>query len=344
VIVTILGAGMMGTGMAMPLADRGHAVRLVGTHLDGALVKALEQTRRHPRLGTEIHRGVTPLPFDDAAEALAGADAVVLGVSSAGIDWAGAVLARHLVRPVPIAMVTKGLEAHAGSLRILPDVLADALPAAVRTVPVTVGGPCIAGELARSRRSAVVFAGRDVEPARFFAEAARGPYYRVEVSDDVVGVCVCAALKNAYATAVGVGTGLHERAGGAPGPVAMHNLEAALFGAAVSEIDILSRSLGGRSETVAGLAGAGDLFVTCQGGRSTRLGRLLGLGRTVDQARVEMASAEGPVTLESVDVARTVVQVLRLRAGPPAPERMPLLCRLHDLLFEGAPPESLFDA
>ncbi|MBI2892246.1 MAG: glycerol-3-phosphate dehydrogenase [Deltaproteobacteria bacterium] len=337
--VAILGAGMMGTAIATPIADRGHAVRLVGTPLDGAQVDAMRRTGEHPGLGARLPEAVLPELAPSVADAIGAADAIVLGVSSAGIGWAADVLARHLSRPVPIAMVTKGLQ-HDGALRILPDVLGSRLPEAVRAAPVAIGGPCIAGELARRRPSAVVFAGRDPRACRRLADAFRGPCYRVATSDDPAGVCTSSALKNAYATAVGIGAGLHELEGGIPGSVAMHNFEAAVFAQALVEMTRLAVVLGGRPETAAGLAGAGDLFVTCQGGRSSRLGRLLGLGRSLADAQREMSTPDCPVTLEGVEIAAVVVRDL-----PPAlaPEDLPLLHRLHAVLFEGAAPASVFE-
>lgn len=337
--MTILGAGMMGTAIATPIAERGHAVRLVGTPLDGSQISAMRQTGVHPGLGVRIPEAVVPEPTDGVTDAIGAADAVVLGVSSAGIGWAADVLAGSLARSLPIAMVTKGLE-HDGALRILPDVLASGLPPSVRVDPVAIGGPCIAGELARRRPSAVVLAGRDARACLLFADSCRLPYYRVETSDDPVGVCVCSALKNACATAVGIGAGLHELGGGAPGSVAMHNFEAAVFAQALVEMRRLVVALGGRAETVLGLAGAGDLFVTCQGGRSSRLGRLLGLGRSLSEARVEMSTPDRDVTLEGVEIAAAVVRDL-----PPAlaPADLPLLHRLHAVLFEGAAPAGIFE-
>jgi glycerol-3-phosphate dehydrogenase (NAD(P)+) len=276
--------------------------------------------------------------LDGLPAALARADAVILGVSSAGLGWAAATLARTLSSPRPLAMITKGLEDVGGRLVTLPDRLREGLPPAVRTEPVMIGGPCIAGELARATPSTVVLASRDRAASERIATLVQGGPLRATVTDDPVGVCASAALKNAYAVAVGVGAGLHEKGGGRPGAVAAHNLEAAIFGRAVAEMSALVAALGGRVQTVAGLAGAGDLFVTCQGGRSTRLGRLLGLGRTLSQAREELSSPAAPVTLEGVDVTEIVMGAL-----PAGVDRahVPVLAALHAILFDGAPAESM---
>jgi len=332
--IAIVGAGMMGTATSFPLAARGHEVTLVGTPLDGAIVRSVQSTRRHPRLGLNVAAGVRAVAVEALAETVAASEAIVLGVSSAGLSWAGHALSRALPGPRSIAMVTKGLEPEDGGLRILPDRLRDALPAPVRVEPVMIAGPCIAGELARGTPSTVALASRDPEAARRFADLAVGPLFAAAIEPDVIGACVCAALKNAYAVVVGIATGLHERAGGPSGPVAHHNLEAALFGRALAEMGDLVEALGGRRATALGLAGGGDLFVTCQGGRSTRLGRLLGLGRTLAAARAELSTPEAPVTLEGVDVTEIVTAV---RTSTEAP----LLHRLRRILFDGAPADSI---
>ncbi len=135
------------------------------------------------------------------------------------------------------------------------------------------------------------------------------PYYHVRPSTDVVGVEACAALKNLVVMAVGAVMGQLEVVGEAPNGARMHNAAAAVFSQALGELEHLVHALGGRVETVLGLAGAGDLFVTCQGGRNGRMGRLLGSGLTYREAKAthmaddtvegaELALAVGPTFAE----------------------------------------------
>jgi glycerol-3-phosphate dehydrogenase (NAD(P)+) len=343
-IVTVLGAGMMGTALCTPLADAGHEVRLVGTHLDAAIVAALQAERRHPKLGLELPAAVTPYALEALPAALAGADFVGVGVSSAGVRWAAETLGPHLRPGTPILAVTKGLdESPPGSLRVLPEVFHEALPAALQPTiaPAAIGGPCIAGEIARRVPTAVVFAGRDRGALARLAAACATPYYHVRISTDVVGVEVCAALKNAYAMAVGIGAGLHERGGGPAGPVAHHNWEAAVFAQACLEMDRLVRALGGDPAQVPHLAGAGDLIVTTSGGRSSRLGRLLGLGLSMAEARSRMPGD----TLESADTVAVVGAALpRLAARGRLPAgALPLMEHLYDVIVRGRPIAMPFD-
>jgi len=282
--IAIVGAGMMGTAVAYPLADRGHAVRLVGTHLDGDIIESCRERRYHPRLRRELPAGVQPYYVEEIAQALDGVEIIVSGVNSLGVHWIGRTIGPHLQPGQLIIAVTKGMEAaENGDLRILPDVLVDDLPEDVRdrVTLAAIGGPCIAGELAGHRQSCVVFGSRDRAAVERLAAAFRTPYYHVWPTTDLVGLEVCAALKNAYTLGVGLAAGLLERAGGGDAADAhMHNLAAAAFGQACTGMARMLEIMGGTRAFAYGLPGAGDLYVTTQGGRTVRLGRLLGLGHT----------------------------------------------------------------
>jgi glycerol-3-phosphate dehydrogenase (NAD(P)+) len=300
---TILGAGMMGTAFAWPLQDRGHTVRLVGTHLDREIVSSIRETGRHPKLGLEVPEGVTAHQLEELEGVLRASDVLVLGVSSAGVRWAARQLAPYLTPGTPLGMVAKGLEWDGSRLSVLPDVFLRELGEDVRDVhPVAVAGPCIAGELARRVPTAVVLASRSLDAARGFAELVRAPYYHAWPSDELIGVEVCAALKNAYAMGMAMPAGQHARAGGAPGSIGLHNLEAAVFAQSIHEMQRLIGLLGGNPHSAAWLPGVGDLDVTCNGGRTGRFGELLGRGLTPDQAREQMAGA----TLECLEILRSL--------------------------------------
>ncbi len=333
--ITVLGAGMMGTAITWPLVDRGHEIHLVGTHLDDEIVTSIKKTGHHPKLKLDVLPAIRAHSVSALAEAMEGADAVLLGVSSAGVRWAAEKLAPFLVaRPdLPVAMISKGLEWDGRGLHVLPDVFASALPESIRdrVRPVGVAGPCIAGELARRVDTCVVFTGRDPKAIDTFAAWARGPYYRVFPSADVLGAETCAALKNAFAMGVGFAAGAHERAGGMPGSIAMHNYEAAVFAEAVVEMQRVVSIVGGDPSCAAGLPGAGDLNVTCNGGRTGRFGRWLGLGLSLPDAIAKMEGA----TLECLEILEVMGRALS--AWGEAREReLPLLRHLVDVA-RGAP-------
>jgi len=334
--IAVVGAGMMGSALCVPLADRGHDVRLIGTPLDGAIVRAVQAERRHPTLGLELPAGVRCFPVSELETAAVEADALVLGVSSAGVGWAAQALAPLLARRTrPLLMLSKGLEHTQAGLTVLSDSFRRGLPAELQAEcqPVAVCGPCIAGELARRVPTVVVFTGRELGPARRLAEWIETPYYRAVLAADVVGAQVCAALKNAYAMGVAFGAGLHQRAHGERGSIALHNYEAAVFAQALLETRALVLSLGGSPDTVLGLAGSGDLTVTCNGGRTGRFGALLGLGHTAPEAIRLMQGA----TLECLEVLSVLESYLRI-PSPARPElhALPLLSHLIAVGLHGA--------
>jgi glycerol-3-phosphate dehydrogenase (NAD(P)+) len=337
--VTIVGAGLMGTATAWPLSDNGHEVRLVGTHLDGDIIKSCKDRGFHPRLKRELPKGVQPFFVEEIAEALEGTEIILSGVNSYGVRWIGRTLAPY-VRPEHLLIaITKGLEATVeGDPMILPDVLASELPADIRKHLriAAVGGPCIAGELAGRRQSCVVFGGRDQESTERLTATFRTSYYHVWTTSDLVGLELCAALKNAYTLAVGLVHGILEKAGGIDAADAhMHNLASAIFGQACTEIERMLLVVGGTRSLAYGLPGAGDLYVTCQGGRTVKMGRLLGLGHTPAEAHRIMAGE----TLEGaaiVQVMGTIVPRL-VSLGRVKNEDLPLMRMLIDILVNGRP-------
>jgi len=300
--IAVLGAGMMGSALCLPLIDRGHELRLIGTELDTAIITALRAGAQHPTLRFPLPSSIEPFFAAELQNALAGVDAIALGVSSAGVRWAGQALAPRLRAGVPLLMVSKGLVYEGQRFDILPDVLKRELPPELNLDPVAVGGPCIAGELARRVETCVVFTGRNAESVNTWAELARGPYYHVFTSSDPVGTEVCAALKNAYAMGIGFAAGLHEKRGGNTGSIAMHNCEAALYAQAILEARLLVNLLGGDQACASGLPFAGDLNVTCNGGRTGRFGRFLGQGL----GRAAAISAMNGATLECLEILQTL--------------------------------------
>jgi glycerol-3-phosphate dehydrogenase (NAD(P)+) len=344
-IVTIVGAGFMGTATAWPLADNGHTVRLVGTHLDGEIITSCKQKRFHPTLQRELPVGVRPYHVEEVVEALGGAEIIVSGVNSSGVHWIGRTVGPHLTPGQTIIAITKGLEADAhGDLVILPDALKSELPASIRErVPLAaIGGPCIAGELAGRRQTCVVFGSRDAAAVERLAAIFRTPYYHVWTTTDLAGLEYCAALKNAYTVGVALAYGALQKAGGADAAGAhMHNLAAALFGQACTEMARVLEVAGATPSFAFGLPGAGDLFVTCVGGRTIRLGTLLGKGHSMREAREMLAE----LTLEGAEIIRNMGQAIpRLVAqGRLGPAELPLLRLLVDIVVHGRPAEVLLD-
>jgi glycerol-3-phosphate dehydrogenase (NAD(P)+) len=345
-IVTILGAGLMGSALAYPLSDNGHTVRLVGTYLDEATVASCKEARYHPRLRRTLPDNASAFYLAELDEALAGADIVVSGVNSLGVRWLGKTLGPRLREGQLLIAVTKGLEASAGGEpRILPDVLRDELPDGIRgRIPIAaIGGPCIAGELAGRRQSFVMFGCRDGAALARLAKAFSTSYYHVRPTTDLLGLELCAALKNAYTLGVGLAAGFLEAQGGPDAAGAsMHNLAAALFAEGTTEMARILEISGCRKELAYMLPGAGDLYVTAMGGRTVKLGRLVGSGKSYAEAR---SILEGE-TLEAAEIVKTMGILLPAleREGKIGPRELPLLRALVAVVVGGEPVDLRLDS
>lgn len=309
--VAIIGAGMMGTAMCWPLIDNGHHVRLVGTPLDDAIIRSIHESGLHPKLQRAVPPGVTPYAAKEIPQAMAGVELIIGGISSFGVDWFVQAAGSYFHQDIPVLTVTKGMRDQAdGHLDIMPAIIQQQLPDKLRDrISLNaIAGPCIAHELAARRQTGVVFTGSNPEILGRLRAMLATPYYHIWTSTDLVAVETCAALKNAYAMGVGLAVGMMEEAG-PDGLANMYNPQAALFGQACYEMRKMVVALCDRADgeaSVSWLPGAGDLYVTVFGGRTVRLGKLLGQGKTFAEARSIMAGE----TLESVEIITRVARAL----------------------------------
>lgn len=336
--VVILGAGVMGSAMALPASHKGASVALVGTHLDRDIVDAVAAGKPHPRLKLALPAGVTAYPVEEFAAAMRESPRLlILGVASAGVDWAIDRLAETLTAPVPVLMITKGLAPTGDRIAVLPHRVAEEVRrrTGIALPVMAVGGPCIAGELAAARDTSVVVTGAedDIRQALACLDA---PFYHARVSADVMGVEICAAFKNFYALAVGAVAGLQEAKGAAPNGAQMFNLASSLFAQALREMAVLVTASGGTAASVYDLAGVGDLYVTCQAGRNSRMGRLLGLGLPYGRAKAEHMAAD---TVEGAQLALDLGPTLEamMQAGTLPVDRLPLTRTILDAVCRDRP-------
>ncbi|NIS79238.1 MAG: glycerol-3-phosphate dehydrogenase [Anaerolineales bacterium] len=331
--IVILGAGVMGTAISTPLADNGHRVHLVGTHLDTDIIEEIHQNRFHPKLRTPVANDVHPFTHLDLDLAMQDVDLVILGVNSLGISWAAEQLSTVLPPETPVVAVTKGLAGDGEKLHLLPDVFRSGLPADIQpSVQVAaIGGPSIAGELAVRRHTSIVLTGRDEEHLDKIAALFRTPYYHIWTSTDMVGVEVCVALKNLYALAIGMVRGLLELEGLANNDAAMHNLAAAIFAQGLWESAFLVQLMGGELSNVYSLAGAGDLFVTSVAGRNVRMGRLLGLGEKYKKAKEQHFPDD---TVEGAELAIAIGDTIEhmLDRGKLETKHIPLMRKMIHII------------
>ena len=309
--IMVLGAGVMGSAFAQLLADAGNDVYLVGTHLDQDIIESIKNDGLHPKLNVKLPSSIDAFSHEELDQVMAGPiQLIVFGVNSAGVEWAVDRIGSRLQTPIPILMLTKGLAAVNDSIEILPHVVQKGLSRFnLADIPVAaVGGPCIAGELAARRESSVVIAHLESQVLDRLLAMVDTPYYHARPCFDLIGIEVCAALKNFYTLAIGYAAGQLEKEGKAANGALMHNLAAGLFTQAMAEMSYFVNFFGGQPDSVLGLAGAGDLYVTCQAGRNGRMGKLLGKGLRYKEAKSNHMPDD---TVEGAELALAIGKTLK---------------------------------
>jgi glycerol-3-phosphate dehydrogenase (NAD(P)+) len=336
--IVIIGSGVMGTSIAVPALDNGHEVILVGSPLDDPIIEAMAAGRPHPKLDVPLEGNVRYLRQDQLdAPTLESADVLLLGVSSAGISWILDYLIGFGVPVRRLMMITKGLDVPAeGRVRTLPPRIREVLRKFGAPPPIVgVGGPCIARELANRAPTAVVYGHDDRDAGRFCRDLFETETYQIRLSADLTGIEANAPLKNFMAIGV-ASTWARFPDPVKPGERQM-NPAAAVFEQAVNELALLTRWLGGDPMTAYRLAGTGDLFVTVNAGRNSKLGLRLGAGDLVSEALAGPLQGE---TVEGVDTGRALGPALygAWSSDPALAAEMPLTRALlnsilHDLPF-----------
>ena len=310
-VITIIGSGMMGSGMSRPARDNGHEVRLVGTPLDREIISEARISGRHVPMKRQLPDGIRYYQIEELDEALNGTEYIVCGVSSFGVEWFRNEIIPRLIPGVPVLSITKGLlNLPDGQVKTFPEYFTESLPEHLKGKVSfsAVGGPCTSYELMDRHQTMVYFCGEDRCALEKFQKLFTTDYYHPDISTDVLSVEMCVALKNAFAVAVSMGIGLAEKLEGAD--AYMYNPQAALFGQSLREMGRLLKFYGGNPDFACGIPGAGDLYVTIFGGRTRKLGYLLGKGKSYAEAKIELAG----VTLESVVIITRMCCALRTLA------------------------------
>ena len=332
--ITIIGSGMMGSALAFPARENGNCVRLVGTPLDHDIIDAVRHTNRHPKFDRDFPAGVECYQFEEVAKALEGTDFIICGVSSFGVAWFGNEVLPILPSGVPVLSVTKGLQNQPdGTLLCYPQIWQKHLDELGKDNELNaIGGPCTSYELVAHDHSLVAFCGPSLKTLEMLREAMATNYYHVMTTCDVIGIESAVALKNGYALGIALTIGENIRRSGNPSEI-HYNSQAAVFLQATREMDALVRLQGGTLNSF--YTGIGDLYVTVYGGRTRKVGILLGEGYDIDEA---LSKLQG-VTLESLVVAKRVAEALRVKAsrGEVRLEDFPLLMHVDDIISRHQP-------
>ncbi len=318
--VTVLGAGSWGTALAIQLARGDRSATLWGH--DASHMASLQAERVNARYLSGVRLPDSLQLSTDLAEAVCDTHEILVVVPSHAFRAVLSAMQPYLRDDVRVMWATKGLESGSGKLlhRVVEEVLGETQTMAV------VSGPTFAREVAEGLPTALTVASKNAGYTRFVAERLRSDAFRAYTSTDVPGVEVGGAVKNVLAIAAGISDGLGFGA----------NARSALITRGLAEVMRLGHALGGQHETFMGLAGLGDLVLTCTDdqSRNRRLGLSLGRGNSLEDA---LASIDQVV--EGVQTAREVHD-LALSLGV----EMPITEQVHAVLYEARAPKDAVHA
>ena len=330
-IVTIVGAGMMGSALAFPARENGHTVRIVGTHLDREIIDECLQNNKHPKFDIPFPKGIEFFQIEELEKALVGANVVIGGVSSFGVDWFANKVLPAIPETAVVLTVTKGLmDTPDGKLFTYPNFWKEKLKSIHKSLSLNaIGGPCTSYELVVHDQTEVAFCGDDIKVLQYLKEIMQTDYYHISITTDVVGIESAVALKNGYALGIALTIGLNQK--NFKDSTLHFNSQAAVFGQATKEMYKLLQFQNALSLNNL-CVGVGDLYVTVYGGRTRLVGILLGKGLDIDQAKAELKG----VTLESLVVAVRVAKAIKIniKKGTLKKEDFPLLLHIDEILSE----------
>ena len=281
--ILILGAGAMGSAFTIPCIDNNHKVVLSEPY-NSSLVKKISSNKNlHPALKVKLPKKLIIKKY--SSELLQKKwDLVVIAVSSIGIEFVGEKL-KEMKNNNPILILTKGLYYQKSRKKILT--ISEQLNKIIKRGNISVlKGPCLAAELANRIKTSAVIASKNIKTAKSIGKLISTNYYKFDYSKDVKGVEICSAIKNLYSMIIGSGEGL--------------NTSSVLFRNSISEMIYLTKFFKGKEETVFGLAGLGDLYVSVTGGRNSKMGKYLGKGFTYKSAKKKFMPKD---TIEGAQLA-----------------------------------------
>ncbi|MBN9149276.1 MULTISPECIES: NAD(P)H-dependent glycerol-3-phosphate dehydrogenase [unclassified Nitrobacter] len=296
--VSVIGAGAWGTALASVAARAGREVTLYAR--DAAMAAAIAATRDNPRLpGVSLDRGIAVT--DDIAAA-GRADIIVIAVPAQNSRAAVAALAPHLPAGIPVIASAKGIE-H-GTLRFMTEIIEEAAPQAS---PAILSGPSFADDVAQGLPTAVTLAAKDEAMAVALVQALGSKTFRPYHTTDIRGVEIGGAAKNVLAIAAGIVAG--RRLGA--------SALAALTTRAFAELMRLGLACGARPETISGLAGLGDLILSCTSPQSRNFALGVALGRGDQPPRGKLSEGEftAPVLAELATANNIDIPVMQAVAA-----------------------------
>ena len=306
--ILIIGGGAMGSAFSIPCLENNNNVTITEPYSKMFIRNLSSKNKFHSALKINLPK---KLRFKKFSSDLLNEkfDLIVIALSLSGIDFIGEKL-KNLKIKSPILVLTKGLKYEKGNKRIWT--ISDQLKKNYNVSNVSVlKGPCLAKELARKNKTSVVIANKNIKIAKSIGKLISTRYYLTEYSKDVVGVEVCSAIKNIYAMIIGAGQSL--------------NSSSNLFQKSILEMKYLIKYFKGRDDTISGLAGVGDLYVSAAGGRNSKMGSYLGKGLTFKSAKKifmpndtvegeQLAREIAPFIFRKIDTKKVPLMIHLLKA------------------------------
>ena len=280
--ILIIGSGAMGAAFSFPLLDNNHKVTLSEPYNFKLIKKINLKKKFHPNLNINLSSKLTTVKF--TPEVLNNNwDLIVIAVSSIGIDLISKQL-KNFKKKIPILVLTKGLKLDKTKKIIT---MSEQIKKNNKKLNISVlKGPCLAKELARKIKSYTIIANKNIKIAKKIGKLISTTYYKTEYSSDVRGIEFSSAIKNIYSMLIGSAKG--------------NNTSSALFRKSIQEMEYLIKFFKGKKETVYGLAGLADLYVSAVGGRNSKMGEYLGRGLTFKNAKKRFMKDD---TVEGADLA-----------------------------------------
>ena len=303
--ILVIGAGAMGSAFTVPCVDNQNNVILIGTHLENkAIDQIIANDNLHPALQCKLSKNLKIIKFNNFSDEFKEKpDLIVIAVNSKGIDWVGNEISKYYSEEIPILLITKGLTVLNNQFVTLTEKLKKIFEknGFNKTNISVVKGPCLATGLANKIKTRAILANKDIAIAKSIGKMITSSYYLAEFSEDVIGIEVCAAVKNIYSMIIGASKGLCSSSATEEVKNKNYlNTAASLMYQSISEMVYFTKFLKGKEETVYGLAGLGDLYVSSAGGRNSKMGEYLGKGLEYKRAKSEFMSND---TIEGAELA-----------------------------------------
>ena len=328
--IVIIGAGTMGTAFAYPCYDNKFEVNIVGTHLENNSIDELNKSHFHLGLNQEVIKSIKFFKHDSINDVFENKpDLVVIGVNSKGINWISEELNKvSKNKELPnLLMLTKGLSINGKKYELLVNKLKRLLlEKGIKNINLSaVGGPCLASGLANRVHSSVVIANKNLDTAKSLSKMLSTDYYHISSSSYVVGVEVCAAIKYIFSMIIGAAPGLNKIKNK---DNLFLNTSATLVKQSIYEMEVFTEFLKGKKETVKGLAGLGDLYVSAAGGSNSKMGSFIGEGIIYSEAKkTKMPN----VTIEGAELIFEIGKKVKEDFNE---KKLPLMISLIDAILE----------